>query len=59
MNLKQHTKKIILLLLVITIIILIRGMGWHRYLRRGGRWISTTSPMGGRRAISRIAWHRG
>ena len=32
MNLKQHTKKIILLLLVITIIILIRGMGWHRYL---------------------------
>ena len=32
MNLTPHKKRIILLLLVIAIIILIRGMGWHRYL---------------------------
>ena len=32
MNIWKHKNKIILLLLIITVIILIRGMGWHRHL---------------------------
>ncbi|MGA1791684.1 MAG: TVP38/TMEM64 family protein [bacterium] len=32
MNIWKHKNKIMLLLLIITVIILIRGMGWHRHL---------------------------